>query len=102
ELRGMQAVFVMFGKENGTGILALMPTADRYEINGVEYHGVYLPTSPLPMTGGIVFVPCDAVQPVEMSVDGLMSIYLSMGVTGPQFMQTVGKGLKSKGVVKKA
>ncbi|EAQ77062.1 hypothetical protein DSM3645_25111 [Blastopirellula marina DSM 3645] len=97
ELRGMKAVFVMFGKENGAGILALMPTSDRYDINGVDYHGVYLPTSPLPMTGGIVFVPCDAVQPVEMSVDGLMSIYLSMGVTAPQFLQTSGKGMNKKG-----
>lgn len=95
ELRGMQAVFVMFGKENGAGILALMPTADRFDINGVEHHGVYLPTSPIPMTGGIVFVPCEAVHPVDMSVDGLMSIYLSMGVTSPQFLKTSGKGFKT-------
>lgn len=95
ELRGMQAVFVIFGKENGAGILALMPTSDRFDINGVEHHGVYLPTSPIPMTGGIVFVPCEAVHPVDMSVDGLMSIYLSMGVTSPQFLKTTGKGLKT-------
>ncbi|TWT34143.1 hypothetical protein Enr8_15360 [Blastopirellula retiformator] len=95
ELRGMQAVFVMFGKENGAGILALMPTADRFDINGVDHHGVYLPTSPIPMTGGIVFVPCEAVHPVDMSVDGLMSIYLSMGVTSPQFLKTSGKGFKT-------
>lgn len=94
DLRGMQAVFVIFGKENGAGILALMPTSDRFDINGVEHHGVYLPTSPIPMTGGIVFVPCEAVFPVDMSVDGLMSIYLSMGVTSPQFLRTTGKGFK--------
>ena len=35
--------------------------------------------------GGLLFVPADMVQPVDVSVEGLMSIYVSMGVTTPQF-----------------
>jgi uncharacterized membrane protein len=39
------------------------------------------------MTGGLLFVPVDSVKPVDMSIESLMSIYLSMGVTGPQFLK---------------
>jgi uncharacterized membrane protein len=39
----------------------------------------------------LLFVPADNVLEANMSVDGLMSIYVSMGVTAPQYMgkQTV-------------
>ncbi|MGY8766878.1 MAG: DUF502 domain-containing protein [Pirellulales bacterium] len=88
DLKGMSVVFAVFGKENGSGILALMPTPEKFEINGVLYQVIYVPTSPIPMTGGVLFMPCHSIQEVDMSVDGLMSIYLSMGVTGPQFLPT--------------
>ena len=86
ELKGMSVVYCTFGKENGTGILALLPTPDRYPINGREFNMVYIPTSPIPMTGGLLFVPVESVKKVDMSVESLMSVYLSMGVTGPQFL----------------
>jgi uncharacterized membrane protein len=87
ELKRMSVVYCMFGAENGTGILALLPTPDRYPIDGRDHHIVYIPTSPIPMTGGLLFVPVESVQPVKMSVESLMSVYLSMGVTGPQFLK---------------
>ena len=87
ELKRMSVVYCVFGKENGTGILALLPTPERYPINGREYHIVYIPTSPIPMTGGLLFAPVESVQPVAMSVESLMSVYLSMGVTAPQFLK---------------
>lgn len=86
ELKGMSVVYCVFGQENGMGLLALLPTPDRYPINGRDYNIVYIPTSPIPMTGGLLFVPVESVQVVDMSVESLMSIYLSMGVTGPQFL----------------
>jgi uncharacterized membrane protein len=85
-LKGMSVVYCMFGKENGTGLLALLPTPDRYPIDGQDYYIVYIPTSPIPMTGGLLFVPVASVRTVDMSVESLMSIYLSMGVTGPEFL----------------
>ena len=88
DLKGMSVVFAVFGKENGSGILALMPTPEKFDINGVLYQVIYVPTSPIPMTGGVLFMPCHSIQEVDMSVDGLMSIYLSMGATGPQFLPT--------------
>ncbi len=87
ELKRMSVVYCTFGKENGSGILALLPTPDRYPINGREFQIVYIPTSPVPMTGGLLFVPVESVQPVDMTVESLMSVYLSMGATAPQFLK---------------
>lgn len=87
ELKNMRVVYCMFGAENGSGILALLPTPDRYPIDGKDYHLVYLPTSPIPMTGGLLFTPAEWVKPVDMSVESLMSIYLSMGVTAPDLLK---------------
>lgn len=86
DLKGMSVVYCAFGKESGAGLLALMPSPDRYRLGNADYHIVYVPTSPLPMTGGLLFVPVESVQPLDMKVDALMSIYLSMGATGPQFI----------------
>lgn len=86
ELSGMSVVYCFFGKENSSAILALRPTAERFNLAGRDYNIVYIPTSPLPMTGGLIFVPCESVHSVDMPVDGLMSIYLSMGVTTPTFV----------------
>lgn len=86
-MSGMKVVYCTFGKENPSGILALMPTSDVYKFSEREYYAVYIPTSPVPMTGGLMFVPIATVEIVDMSVDGLMSIYLSMGITGPQFLE---------------
>jgi uncharacterized membrane protein len=90
DLKGMSVVYCVFGREDGMGLLALLPTPDRYPINGRDYNIVYIPTSPIPMTGGLLFVPVESVQTVDMSVESLMSIYLSMGVTGPQFLTDEG------------
>jgi uncharacterized membrane protein len=34
-------------------------------------------------------MPAETVRPVELAVESLMSIYVSMGVTAPQFLKTV-------------
>jgi len=87
ELQGMSVVYCLFGQQNGAGLLALLPTPDRYTINGRDHFLVYIPTSPVPMTGGLLFVPVESIQKVDMSVESLMSVYLSMGVTGPEFLE---------------
>ena len=80
ELKGMRVVYCSFGSEGGVGFLALQASSDRYRFGGQECYVVYLPTSPIPMTGGILFVPVASVTPVEMSVDSLMQVYFSLGV----------------------
>jgi uncharacterized membrane protein len=86
ELQGMSAVFCQFGKEQGVGILALLVSPERYRINGREYQIVIVPTAPVPVGGGLLFVPADSITHSDISVDGLMSIYVSMGVTTSEFL----------------
>ena len=86
DLAGMSVVFCRFGKEPGTLFLALLPTPERFRIAGADYHAVIVPTAPVPVGGGLIFVPTDAVETADLSIDALMSIYVSMGVTGPQFL----------------
>ncbi|MCH7728043.1 MAG: DUF502 domain-containing protein [Planctomycetes bacterium] len=84
EMKSMSVVFCSFGQERGGGFLALLASKEIYSFQDRECHIVYIPTSPIPMSGGIVFVPLDAVLPVEMNVDDLMKIYFSLGVLSPQ------------------
>ena len=84
ELKGMSVVFCEFGRDTGAGFLCLLATAEVFRFDERDYHLVYMPTSPIPMTGGIIFVPASAIRPVPMSVDKLMEIYFSMGILSPQ------------------
>ncbi len=86
KLQGMKAVFCFFGENKGAGLLALLVSPERFTINGREFHIVIVPTAPVPVGGGLLFVPVEMVQPTDVSVEGLMSIYVSMGVSAPQFL----------------
>jgi uncharacterized membrane protein len=85
-LKGMQVVFCYFGKDAGAGLLALLVSPERFCINGRDYQIIIVPTAPVPIGGGLLFVPAEAVQPTDLSVEGLMSIYVTMGVTASQFL----------------
>jgi uncharacterized membrane protein len=86
KVQGMKAVFCFFGEKTGAGILALLVSPEQYCINGRNYHIVIVPTAPMPIGGGLFFIPVEMVQPTDVSVEGLMSIYVSMGVSAPQFL----------------
>jgi len=57
-------------------------------VQGREYQMVIIPTAPVPFGGALLFVPADNIVPAEMSVDAMMSIYLSMGISAPEHMAT--------------
>ena len=86
KLQGMKAVFCFFGGKTGAGLLALLVSPEQFSINGRNYHIVIVPTAPVPVGGGLFFIPVEMVQPTDVSVEGLMSIYVSMGVSAPQFL----------------
>jgi uncharacterized membrane protein len=86
KLPGMKAVFCFFGEKTGAGLLALLVSPQQYCINGRNYHIVIVPTAPMPVGGGLFFIPVEMVQPTNVPVEGLMSIYVSMGVSAPQFL----------------
>jgi len=95
QIKGMSAVFCFFGKERGAGFLALLVSPEKFNINGGEYQAVIIPTAPVPFGGGLLFIQSEAIIPTDMSVDGLMSIYVSMGVTAPDYLQSVSSGSES-------
>ena len=72
--------------------MSCLTSPERFEIGGESYHAVIIPTAPVPVGGGLLFVPVDKVVPADVSVDGLMSVYVSMGVTAPQFLPMVKEG----------
>ena len=80
EMKGMHVVYCAFGSEGGAGFLGLLVSDDVYRFGGREYQIVYIPTSPVPMSGGIIFTPVLSVHKVDMHVDALMQIYFSIGV----------------------
>jgi uncharacterized membrane protein len=95
DLKAMSVVFCYFGSRQGPGVLALMPSPEPVPIDGQDYHVVIIPTAPIPFGGGLLFVPVDQVKPVAMSVDNFISIYVSMGVTTPEFMGRQAKSLEN-------
>jgi uncharacterized membrane protein len=86
-IKGMQVVFYRFGQEASAGVLALLVSPERFRINGADYQIIIVPTAPVPIGGGLLFVPADMVQRTDMSAEGLMSIYVSMGITAKQFLK---------------
>ncbi len=87
DIKGMSVVLCRFGNENGARVLALLTGPTVYQVDGARYLLVYLPTSPLPLSGGLTFVPVRSVTPMPgMNVDSLMRIYVSLGALGREAM----------------
>ncbi|MEX5516613.1 DUF502 domain-containing protein [Pseudophaeobacter sp. 1A09344] len=85
EFKGMSVVMCRFGGEQGAEVLALLTSPEVYVVDGNRRQLVYLPTSPIPMSGGLVFVAEDAVSAVPgVDADDLMKIYFSMGALMPE------------------
>ena len=88
DLKGMRVVYCKFGSEGGALLLALMPTPELFRIGDTDYHAVLIPTAPVPVGGALIFVPARSIILSDLSMDAFMSLYVSMGVTGPQFLQS--------------
>ena len=90
DLKSMQAIMCYFGGDkNGSGVLALLTSPETIIQNGIEYYTVLIPTAPVPVGGAILFVPVDWVETVDFKFEGLLNIYMSMGVTSPDYFNTV-------------
>ncbi|KAF7599998.1 MAG: hypothetical protein CGU29_03990 [Candidatus Dactylopiibacterium carminicum] len=83
DLSAMSPVWCFFGGERGTGVLALMPNPQPILFGDKAYHAVLVPTAPIPVGGGLLYVPAEWVKPAEIGVEQLTSIYLSMGLHQP-------------------
>lgn len=93
--QSMSPVWLHFGGRpvagqpaSGTAVLGLLSTPQPVLLGGQPYLGVLVPTAPVPVGGGLLFVPADWVEPADVGVEGLTSIYVSMGVTAGQYLPT--------------
>lgn len=83
ELAAMRPVWCFFGGAPGTAVLALMPNPQPVRLGDKDYLTILVPTAPVPIGGGLLYVPAEWVKPAEVGVEQLTSIYLSMGITPP-------------------
>ncbi|TWU29730.1 hypothetical protein Pla144_05090 [Bythopirellula polymerisocia] len=88
DVKAMSPVLCTFGGQGGAAMLALLPSPKVVHIDGYDYHVVIVPTAPVPFGGALVLVPVDSVKPAGCSVDGLVSVFMSMGASAPQVLGT--------------
>lgn len=101
DLKSMSPVWIYFGgkpttaataagegesNKAGTVVLGFLSTPTPALINGQAYLGVLIPTAPVPIGGGLLYVPPDWVEPADIGMEAVTSIYVSMGVTSAQYL----------------
>lgn len=95
DVKSMSPVWCFFSDERRTAVLGLMPSDETVEIEGETYRVVMVPTAPVPFGGGLFFLPAEWVRPAAFGVEGLTNIYVSMGVTAPDYMTAIRRGARA-------
>lgn len=95
-LKSMRPVWCHFGGPGGAVVLGLLSAPDVILIEDRRYLAVVMPTTPVPVGGGLVYVPEEWVTPAEVGMEGFTSIYVSMGVTSPQHLRGPAPGGPAK------
>jgi uncharacterized membrane protein len=85
-LKSMSAVWVTFGGPGGVKVLGLLSTPEPVTLDGQPYMAVIVPTAPVPVGGGLLYVPQASVVPADVGMEAVTSIYVSMGVTSAQHL----------------
>jgi uncharacterized membrane protein len=85
DLKTMSPVRCFFGGEGGPAVIALLATPETILLSGRKCHVVLLPTAPVPFEGGLFFVAAEWIRPASFGGEGLTSIYVSMGISAPQY-----------------
>ncbi len=85
-LEGMAPVMCYFGDDLSAGIPALMPTSKLVRMNGADYRVVIIPSAPVPFGGALLCVKAEWVKPAACSIDELLGIYMSMGMSAPMHL----------------
>lgn len=88
--KSMSAVWVHFGGvgDEGVAVLALLSSPEPVMLQGRAHFAVIVPTAPVPVGGGLMFVPVAWVRGADVGMEALTSIYVSMGVTAHQHLQS--------------
>lgn len=88
QVKSMRPVWLHFGGVGGAAVLGLLSTPEPVRVGEIEYLAVLVPTAPVPVGGGLLYVPREWVVPAEIGVEALTSIYVSMGITSSQYFST--------------
>ena len=83
-MHSMSPVWLHFGGVGGVAVLGLLSTNEPVRVGELDYLAVLVPTAPVPVGGGLLYVPREWVTPADVGIDGLTSIYVSMGITSKQ------------------
>lgn len=89
-LKSMSAVWCHFGgpsAEGNSAALALLGSDVPVLVNGQRCLAVLIPTAPVPVGGGLIYVPEHWVTRADIGVEAVTSIYVSMGLTSPQYLE---------------
>jgi uncharacterized membrane protein len=86
ELQSMRPVWCHFGGPGGVSALGLLSSPEPILVEGKACYAVIVPTAPVPIGGGLLFLPVEWITPSEVGMEAVTSIYVSMGVTAPQFL----------------
>jgi len=69
-------------------VLGMLSSAESVLIEGVPHFIVFLPSTPIPASGQNLVVPCTDVLDVDVSVEEMTRILLSLGSLGPPVMNS--------------
>jgi uncharacterized membrane protein len=83
-MRSMRPVWLHFGGVGGAAVLGLLSTPEPVRMGDIDYLAVLVPTAPVPVGGGLLYVPSAWVTPADVGLEGVTSIYVSMGLTSKQ------------------
>ncbi len=98
---GVGQVVDVFGKKEQVGrfggvghvrlgnvkMLGLLTSTQRYELeDGAQYLLVFVPNSPIPATGFNVMVPVEDFVQLDMTVEDLAKLLMSLGLIGTQVL----------------
>ena len=68
-------------------VLGLLTSGVRYIMpDGREHYLLFIPNSPIPATGFNVFVPVEDFERLDMAMDDLAKVLMSLGLLGSQVM----------------
>lgn len=84
--RSMSPVWLQFGGPGNAMVLGLLSSPEPVWVGKHRYLAVLVPTAPVPVGGGLIFVPVDWVSPAALGMEAVTSIYVSMGVTAHQHL----------------
>ena len=82
-IKNMSPAWCYFGGKPSAAVLALLPSKTPVRLGDEDYIAVLVPSAPVPVGGALIYVPASWIEPADIGIDDLMSVYVSMGITPP-------------------